>query len=593
MAESSAVPVAFSEDVGAAAELHEQSLRGVAACHTTDVLHNNWLIELVNCQVLLKGIETRGYVIITSSKSQILQRVHRPVWRDRTLVSKTSWVGGLDGMQYYATVSAGERDPTAENIMWLTVDNIVEKDDDDIREVPDLVGSGQSVGGVVTETVGGCAEGEDSLDSIQLQRVVSRCRCEFFYASYGEVSVDPDSVDTIPPLPPSVSEIWSNQEQPVDALTVTHHDLKVCTNSLQYSMVLDIVNNLLLYVAPRKRQSYDQLQRLRFQMQLSSIEDQRRPIQQLQNRIRLMMSEIRQLERATYLIQKQRDELAADRGALVRLQAEVADRERQTLEKKELLSTAAEELAMRIHIYKETQLSQKQKPTARKAGESVMSSLVLRSNEVIIRHAQWRLTESDGQLGLADLVISGFRYNKDTKNDGSVEHLLELGYISMSNLLPNQAYRDVLQPSEIQTSMPVDRQRSLRVYFRERPPVGGISVKEHLEINITPIHIGMTYQFFKIMLKFCFPERDTEHLEEEAAPKEKVSRKEKKKQKKESSFYVAIEKDDVEKMKERAQNNMLFIYIKVRHLTYPYRRLLMRKSGTHLQNNSSQVFLSL
>ncbi|XP_043232606.1 protein KIAA0100-like [Amphibalanus amphitrite] len=565
IAELGAAPVAFSEDA-AGGELDETALRGVAACHATDVLHNSWLVELVNCQVLLKGIETRGYVIITSSKSQVLQRLHRPVWRDRTLVSKTSWVGRLDGMQYYATVSAGHpaSDPATENIMWLTVDNIEERDDDDIRDVPDLVGSGQSVGGVVTETVG--AAGADEHDSIQLQRVVSRCRCEFFYASYGEVSVDPDSVESIPPLPTAPSQLWPGQEEPVDALTVTHHDLNVCTNSLQYAMVLDIVNNLLLYVAPRRRQSSDQLQRMRFQMQLSALEDQRRPIQQLQNRCRAMMSEIRQLEKATYQLQRQRDE-APDRAAAVRLQAEMADKERQTLDKKEQLSASAEELAMRIHIYKETQLSKTPKPAARK-GDAQQPVSMIRTAEVCIRHAQWRLTEPDGQLGLADLVISNFQYTKHTKSDDSVEHLLELGYISMSNLLPNPAYRDVLQPTETQSGMPVDRQRSLRVYFRERPPVGGISVKEHLEINITPINIGMTYQFFKTMLRFCFPERDTEHLEEDVpAPKEKLSKKEKRKQKKESSFYVAIEKDDVEKMKERAQNNMLFIYIKVPEVT--------------------------
>lgn len=44
-----------------------------------------------------------------------------------------------------------------ENIMWLSVENIQEKDSTVIADVPDLphlVGSGQSVGGVVSETVG-------------------------------------------------------------------------------------------------------------------------------------------------------------------------------------------------------------------------------------------------------------------------------------------------------------------------------------------------------------------------------------------------------------------------------------------------------
>lgn len=64
----------------------------------------------MNSQVLLKGCETKGYVILSAAKAEILQRVHHPAWKDRTLVSKTTWVGLLECMQYYATVSAGEND---------------------------------------------------------------------------------------------------------------------------------------------------------------------------------------------------------------------------------------------------------------------------------------------------------------------------------------------------------------------------------------------------------------------------------------------------------------------------------------------------
>lgn len=67
-------------------------------------------VALVNAQVLLKGCETKGYVILSAAKSEIHQRIHRPVWKDRTLVSKTTWTGRLECMQYYATVNAGEND---------------------------------------------------------------------------------------------------------------------------------------------------------------------------------------------------------------------------------------------------------------------------------------------------------------------------------------------------------------------------------------------------------------------------------------------------------------------------------------------------
>lgn len=63
---------------------------------------------------------------------------------------------------------------------------------------------------------------------------------------------------------------------------------------------------------------------------------------------------------------------------------------------------------------------------------------------------------------------------------------------------------------------------------------------------------GLTKKFFNTMLKFCFPERDPEGIEEAPAPQ------------RDSSFYVPIERrDDVEKMKERADKNKLFIYIKI------------------------------
>ncbi|CAG2063387.1 unnamed protein product, partial [Timema podura] len=167
------------------------------------------------------------------------------------------------------------------------------------------------------------------------------------------------------------------------------------------------------------------------------------------------------------------------------------------------------------------------------------------------------------------------RYTKNSKSDDSGEHLLELGYIRMTNLLPNQVYKEVLSPTEIQSNMPIDRKegqinhwwlgdsdldlnisldeddsedsdveqpansehgsnsevsgddidnmledimcytddqlrkievsmaltldqqryetrlgqqrRAIRVFCREKAPVGGISVKEHFEINVVPL----------------------------------------------------------------------------------------------------------
>ena len=144
------------------------------------------------------------------------------------------------------------------------------------------------------------------------------------------------------------------------------------------------------------------------------------------------------------------------------------------------------------------------------------------------------------------------------KND-STEHLMEMGYIHVKNLLREQLYADVLFPTELQ-NVPMDRQRTLRVFCREKAPVGGIVVNDHFEINLVPLTIGITQSFYKKIVLFAFPEKG----ESEAGVKSKTSTL-KGTEKKNSSFYVAspLNKDDVEQMKERAQRNKLFVYIKI------------------------------
>ncbi|KAF2895185.1 hypothetical protein ILUMI_10985 [Ignelater luminosus] len=558
IAEADNKAVVFSDDLSSATR--QQHLQGLQACQEDDVLHKNWLIALVNAQVLLKGCETKGYVILSSAKAEILQRIHRPVWKDRTLVSKTTWVGSLECLQYYATVNAGENDSLNENIMWLTVDNIQEKEStviSEIPQVPDIVGSGVSVGAVVSDVVGATSNAENW--PIQLQRIVSRCKCEFFYAGYGDISVDPEELGEVPPPPQEDVGLWDRRQTAVDAFTLMHHDLDVCTNSLQYAMLLDIVNNLLLYVEPHRKEALERLARMRFQLQLHSVEDQRRPIQSLQNQIRSTGSKLRRLEKETYLVNKA---LAEDSNNMELLQ-EMEHLEELVYNCKVQLNAQSEELDMMISCYKESQLLANSRLATTRNDKPLT---IVRANEICFKHAQWRLTEADGQIGIADLVLSNFLYTKNSKSDDSVEHLLELGYVRMTNLLPNQIYKEVLLPTEIQSNMPVEHKRVVRVFCREKPPVGGISVKEHFEINVVPLTIGLTKKFYNTMLKFCFPEKDPDNIEGERGEEIDSEARGKKyrssgRGKRDSNFYIPI--DDVEKMKERAEKNKLFIYIKI------------------------------
>ncbi|XP_063892282.1 protein hobbit [Helicoverpa armigera] len=542
-------PVVFSDELsGAEADAPPPITPHIKHVLDDDNAHTACLIELVNSQVVLKGCETRGYVILCAARAEVRQRVRRAP-------AAAAWSGALSAMQYYATVSAADRDTLLENIQWVSVEEIEERwqstEISTLPDVPRLVGSGHSAGGVIGRTVG------PSTDTglQQLQRIVSRCACEFYYVSHEEAE------------PGGTGAGWATQ-QPYDSFTLMHHDLNVCTNSLQYAMLLDVVNNVVLHVEPERRRTLERRARMRFQLQLHQDQDPRQLIHKLQTQVRESLARLRRLEKEYYL--KNRSMTGNDPVAM----DELKSLDDQVNECKESVWSLGEELDAMVRAWREVGRASAA-PAVRSAHAPPH-----RYNEICFKSARWRLTDADGQLGIADLLLTNFLYTKTSRSDDSVEHQLEVGYVRVKNLLPNEPFPEVLVPQEPSGRAPLARRAALRVFCRDRPPVGGIAVKEHFEVNIVPIRIGLTKKFFNTMLKFCFPERDPDSIEdgedEEGTLKAGASsaslvstgsKKIKKKAKdSNSNFYVKRDKkdkDDVEKMKERAEKNKLFIYIKI------------------------------
>ncbi|XP_015794775.1 protein KIAA0100-like [Tetranychus urticae] len=599
----------FTDDVESDIVSEEPKLRGIAACSDENIIKKNWLIELVNSQVMLRGCETFGYMIVSASKTQIVQKLYTPVWKDRTLLSKTSLVGSIEGMQYYATVDA--RCSNDEDIDWLTVDNIEEKTCSAINEPPDLVGSGQSAGGVVSPVVGR----SDILSSspIQLQRIISRCSCQFYYVNYSK-DVPSDIVDKAPPLPEDDDvlnlEPW-DKEIAVDSFTMNHHDLEIYTNSQQFAMIMDLVNNLLLYVEPHRREAFENLQRMKFKSVLDPTESLRGPILVYQDNLRAMIARLKQVEKESYYLQKALlDEKTASGVENGSMTEELAVYERQIMALKEKINRTNEELTLMINLFKESQLTadkSRENSSVSQEGEANQELVsVARRIEICFKQACWKLTETDGQMGLAKVELNNFIYTKVVKSDDSFEHSLELGYIKVSNLIPNQKHPIVLEPAPAKPHIPIDSRRALRVYCRESPPQNGIPIKEHFEVNVIPLNLVVTYKFYKCLENFFFNQDDNRTIEpsysvvsvgavgQTGSAVVSVSGKSKgadsisitgtgKRRAKQpkslsngsnslpssstTSSTLSLAKplvpDDVEKMRQRAQRNKTFAYIKI------------------------------
>lgn len=572
--------VVFTEEESGVSE----QLCGIAACQTDDIYNRNCLIELVNCQMVLRGAETEGCVIVSAAKAQLLQCQHHPAWYGDTLKQKTSWTCLLDGMQYFATTESNPSEHE-EMQLWLEVKNIEEHRQRSLDSVQELMESGQAVGGMVSTTTD-WNQPHEVQPTQQVQRIISRCSCRMYYISYSH-DIDPELATQIKPpeLPnnPEKEDLLKKQEGAVDTFTLIHHDLEISTNPAQYAMILDIVNNLLLHVEPKRKEHSEKKQRVRFQLEISSNpEEQRSSILHLQETVRQHVAQIRHLEKQMYSVLKSLQDDGRNEGLLDHNQK----LQQQLSQEKAELQQESEELNILIRCFKDFQLQRANKMELRKQLEDVS---VARRTEFYFAQARWRLTEEDGQLGIAELELQRFLYSKVNKSDDTAEHLLELGWVTMNNLLPNAVYKVVLRP---QSACQSGRQLALRIFSKVRPPVGGISIKEHFEVNVVPLTIQLTHQFFHRMMGFFFPGRNVE--EEEVGDEEDKSKlvttgmpvvKPRQLMVSEDSlgsgkgmtqglnrtsgvrrsFRKMPEHpvDDIDKMKERAAMNNSFIYIKI------------------------------
>lgn len=558
-----------------ASDVPIDSLIGVQQSTMDDVKLLNWQIDLFNSQLVLKGCERDGFLLVCAAKSQLLNNFHRNVWKRSLLLSKKSWSAKLSGMQYFAPIALSSTGTNKEKFRWLPREVIDDKTQDNSGFADDFVqkftATGEAVGGVVQTEV---PDSRDSDEDIQLQRIVSRCSCQIYFCYFSdELKTDSSEDISVPPQVDPKHQSLNTDGIGIDVLTLKHNMLEATSNSEQYEMVVDIVNNLALFVDPNKKEMGEKRRRLRFECQLMGMAEMRAKIMRYQSELREIVSLGRYLERQLFYLSNQgsaSDSLTTSEKIEYTEEQLMLEAE----ETKQRMLTVSEKLATYISSYKQRQVNQVKEFDEKSAKKGVE---VIRRFEVCFEDCIWKLTESDGQIALAQTQIRNFLYTRTVRDSNCGDHLFEVGSVRITNLLPDSIYKHALHRDETRHS----RQPAIRLFVRDMPPVGGISVKEHFELNIAPMVAEITHRLFDKMMRFFFPGRNvhtTDSLDGEEDHStfsftRKIASTLSMRSNKSASEKLMLqkslyEKDDIDRMKERADKVNHFMYIKIPEVSF-------------------------
>ncbi|GMT01348.1 hypothetical protein PENTCL1PPCAC_23522 [Pristionchus entomophagus] len=535
-------------------ELPSDSLQGISQATSDDVTAISWHIELVNSQMMLSG-DAGKFVLVAASRATISSKVHRSVWRSAQLLSKKSWSAMLNGMQYFAPISRSAWED--EERSWLMKEEIEDRwvgEAHNGDRVNALMGAGEAVGGMVKTANGR-----------QLQRIVSRCSCQIYWVYFNEQLDDEEKA-----LAESTEENEEMEEElAVDCITLKHNMLEASTNSEQYSLAVDVVNQLVLFVDPRTKQNAEKRNRRLFECRQLSMEDMITSIETQQKKLREVVCLVRSIERQLFHMDNVQS--AADTERRSQLVREMEEYKAKQLDLAELM-------AITISVLKQRQVQQN-RVVSQQSRQQEEEVPVVRKFEVCFEDCTWKLTEHDGMIGIAQLHITNFLYARTMRVDNGGEHLFELGTMRVSNLLRDTPFPDTLDRDSRHPSS----SSAVRVLLKDLAPVGGIAVKEHFEVNIAPMVVQFTFKFFDAMMTFFFPERneghahvreanlDVEEGEKEKAPARRLSLSRRitgglsmvRSSGRGPVNAIPIAVDDIDKMRQRANSNNLFLYIKI------------------------------
>jgi hypothetical protein len=233
--------------------------------------------------------------------------------------------------------------------------------------------------------------------------------------------------------------------------------------------------------------------------------------------------------------------------------------------------------------------------------------------QVRLEHVHWQLSsmqKNKEELTFCHIMFDNMTSSILMREDESGIMRMEINRISISNHLPNTElkYQNALQP--LRAAVWSERDVMIRVFAAMRSPVGGITVFDHFEFNITPLRVSITGELYQHLFDYIFEDaRHTRDQNRRAVKAAEVSHtdefrgagtaEEQQEQqalaaqlatrhryytdfeiRSNGKVYFCYEETDYVRMRERAEANRMFIYWKLTDVAL----LLTFKKGLSFEN---------
>ncbi|KAI9263182.1 golgi-body localization protein domain-containing protein [Phascolomyces articulosus] len=289
-------------------------------------------------------------------------------------------------------------------------------------------------------------------------------------------------------------------EDRCDSVHLNIPELSLTANSSHYNAIFEVVTDLLLYKEPAKKERLARLREIMMAADRNSLGKAIERIITLQDRVRqLSQNYTRYRLNLSNLDQNRVDEFLNIRASKYE---------------------HCEELYLGMEAIKLTQQS-----NARKNYHEPKTNLKF---VFVAEKLLWEMLQ-DNDMPLCEWNLVNTTYILTSKEDRSSSNTFEVDMLTVKNKTSSPVFSEVLGPYiDPRKSITPDfsRHKMLRGYLVDLPPVGGIPVTQHLEVNLYPLRLQMTYEFGKAMASYVFPAERRQKLSSSTttdAPRSPVS----------------------------------------------------------------------